>query len=89
MLLAALNSVVVDSQASEIHPLGFRQQLLFFVAAYNYIHLLIRFAGVWAYTQVSEALSHPICGLNLLVLMYHYEFGFIYQGLSSENIQKC
>ena len=29
--------------------------------------------------QVSAALSRPIYGLNLLVLRYHFEFGFIFQ----------
>jgi hypothetical protein len=82
MWLAALNFVVFDSLA---HLLGFHQQMLFFVAPYDYIHLLIRFVGVWACTQVSATLSHPIWGHYLLFLMYRYEFGFINQGLSSES----
>ena len=80
-MAAALKVVVLNLKASDLHPPpGFHRcsQMLFFVAP-CYRRLQTRLAGVWVCTQASAALSHPIYGLNLLVLRYHFEVGFISQ----------
>jgi hypothetical protein len=76
---APLIFVKFKMRSSVNYPPSFHSQMLFFVAPTYYRHLLTKIAGVWGCTQVSAALSRPIYGLNLLVLRYHFEFGFIFQ----------
>jgi hypothetical protein len=87
MSMDPLKFIAANLTPSVILPPGFHSQMLFFVAPIYYRHLLIVFVGVWVYTQVSATLSRPVYGLNLLVLRYHFEFGFISREQSLEHPQ--
>jgi hypothetical protein len=87
-MAAPLTFVIFKMRSSVINPTGFHSQMLFFVAPTYYRHLLTKIAGVWGCTQVSTALSRPIYDPNLLVLGYHFEFGFIFQEYASGYPQR-